>query len=45
MSKSIKLSKDINNNNTNRIKSPNNNFLDFIKKSHLNLKLQKKINN
>ena len=40
MSKSIELNNDINSFKSNRNLSPNRNFLDFVQKSHLNLKLQ-----
>ena len=43
MSKSIELNKEINN-NSNRNRCSNKNFIDFVQKSHLNLKLQQQIN-
>lgn len=43
MSKSIELNNDINSFKSNRNLSPNRNFLDFVQKSHLNLKLQQQI--
>lgn len=42
MSKSIELNKDFNNSNRNQ--STKKKFLDFVQKSHLNLKLQQQIN-